>query len=236
MVESGHKNTILSTNSTGPDIGGMNPVNKMDHLDNSKTTISSPNTMDTSQNPNMVLMKNPLANQHQTKLNTVNTRKSAFLFGSQGRGPFMTQNNLRYSQQQYTAMQQPSAPNALRNNLQMKSAALNLSRLNEMSGTGLAGGGVDGAKNANAPIKSIYIDESAVVQEAEEIEVTDANQALQESGPRERLGGSVDASLLQPEEHFFNKGGDSEWGQVEARTEIVGDDVQRQGLEHLNDT
>ena len=76
----------------------MNPANKIDHFNNSKTTISSPNTMDTSQNPNILQMKNPL-HQHQSKPNAVGTRKSAFLFGGQGRGPFIAQNNLRYSQQ-----------------------------------------------------------------------------------------------------------------------------------------
>lgn len=60
VVESGQKNTQLSTNSTALGIGGLNPANKTDHFNNSKTTVSSPNTFNASQNPNILQLKNPL--------------------------------------------------------------------------------------------------------------------------------------------------------------------------------
>lgn len=81
-VASGHKNIIMSTNSTGIGIDERR-ANKIDDLDNSKTAVSSLNTFHASHNPNV------LAN--------VNTRKSAFLFGS-SKGAMIHQNNLRYSQ------------------------------------------------------------------------------------------------------------------------------------------
>ena len=173
VVESGQKNTQLSTNSTALGIGGLNPANKTDHFNNSKTTVSSPNTFNASQNPNILQLKNPLPLHQQANQNATSIRKSAFLFGSQTRGTSIAQNNLRYSQQQNTAMQQPGATTALRNNLRMKSVALNLSKLNEMTTTGQSAG-VEASRNPNAPVKSCYIDESAVVQEAEEIEGADA--------------------------------------------------------------